>query len=260
MLETFMITAPRRALVAGAFLLVPLALGAQRPDRQRRERAPRNSISALIDARRELDLTSRQLAQLDSIERSVESRNGAIAERLRAARDSQLTARRRSPAERMPRDSADRARRRELALADRDSMRGRLEALRPLREEIWRNDSTARAGAERILTDPQRQRLREIEIERRAEMRGRMLAMRDRMGARHGRGFDRGRGSVPRRFGRPDGMRRDFERRTERRGRMERFPDSPLGPRMRLRNRFESERRERMRPIRPAGPEVDAGL
>jgi hypothetical protein len=233
-----------RAAVAGAILLLPLVLNAQRSERPRRERAPRSSVSALIDARRELDLTARQLTQLDSLERSAEARNGAIAERLRATRDSQFSTRRRSLAERMPRDSADRARRRELAQADRDSLRARVDALRPLFDEMRRNDSTARASAERILTDDQRQRWREMDIERRAELRGRMLTMRERMGQRSGRGFDRGFG--PRRFGPQDGGRRDFERRMERRDRFDRFRDRPIGPR---------------RPIRPTdGSTIEEGL
>jgi hypothetical protein len=245
-----------RAVVTGAMLLLPLAASAQRLDRPRRERAARSSVSALIDARRELDLTARQLAQLDSIERSVDARNGAIVERLRASRDSQFTDSRRSRAERIPLDSAERERRRELARAQRDSVRARFEALRPMREEIWRNDSTARAGAERILTDTQRQRWREMELERRAELRGRALAMRDRMRLGQGRGF--GRGFSPRRFGPQDRWRRDFERPMLRRDRFDRFRDRPMGPRERPMDRVD---RERLRRIRPTSERmIDAGL
>lgn len=156
-----------RLLVAAAVL--PAAVHAQRPAAPggpppRRADAPGPSVSRLIDARRELELTSRQLVQLDSLERIQVAERRQRQERLAQRRDS-LT--------------RDRAALRGLG---RDSLRAlarqRMEAMQPLLAEARRRDSATMAAAERILTEPQRQRLREM----RAEARGYQRAMQDRRG------------------------------------------------------------------------------
>ena len=87
-----------RALAIGA-LLVPLASIAveaqgRGPGAPRGPRAPRDSgemrlgATQLLNARRELDLTSRQVVALDSIERVQYARRRQFAERMRASQDS----------------------------------------------------------------------------------------------------------------------------------------------------------------------------
>ena len=73
--------------------------GAMRPsmDRQAGRMQRPGAISRLLDARRQLDLTPRQVAQLDSIERIQFAERKAFAERMRPARDS-MQARARSGA------------------------------------------------------------------------------------------------------------------------------------------------------------------
>ena len=217
-----------RALAIGA-LLVPLATVAHEaqgrgPGAPRSPGAPRDSgemrlgATQLLNARRELDLTSRQVVALDSIERVQYARRREFAERMRASQDS----------------FAGGARQRPATEAERDSMRARFEArreaMRPQFEQQRRADSISTAAAMRLLSDAQRQRVREIVIERRAEARGRMQAMRGGGAARQGRGFapGRGPGAGPREFGRgvgPDdgarmrrapGMRGDVEPRAAR--------------------------------------------
>lgn len=132
----------------------PPPAGMRAPDRG----PMRTGVSRLIDARRELDLTPRQLVQLDSIERVQ------VAER--RAQQAGMIARRDS----LRRDLES------LRGAGRDSLRAaaraRMEAMRPQMEQARRRDSATMAAAERILTEPQRQRLREMRAEERGFQRG----------------------------------------------------------------------------------------
>jgi hypothetical protein len=170
--------------------------------------------------RRQLDLTPRQLAALDSIERTLAERNRPVMERLRARRDSMFSGRDREP----------------LSREDRLALRSRLDSLTPLRREMIRNDSTARAAAMRVLTDSQRVRVREFQAERRGFTRGRMMqrrGMRPDFGPRGGQ-FDRG-------FGRGRRLPGDI---------------GPMGSRLRP-DRFGPRPRldaPRYRPIRPPRP------
>jgi hypothetical protein len=119
---------------------------------------PRTGVSRLIDARRELDLTPRQLVQLDSIERAQ------FAER--RAQEQGMTQRRDSVRREME----------SLRGVGPDSLRAiarsRMEAMRPRMEQARRRDSATMAAAERVLTEPQRQRLREMRAEERGFQRG----------------------------------------------------------------------------------------
>ncbi len=132
-----------------------------------------NAVSPLIDMRRQLDLTPRQVAALDSIERSLTQRNGAVLQRLQSRRDSLVPNRGR----------------RGLTPDERTALRARLDSLAPLREQIQRNDSTARAAAFRILTDSQRARVNEMQAAQRGFAMGRAMGRRGgggRMGMRRG--------------------------------------------------------------------------
>ena len=150
-------------LLGVATLALPAIAGAQGapPPRPDAMRAPRPGISRLIDARRELDLTARQLVQLDSLERQQVAERRQLQQRMEQRRDSLMR------------------QRETLRGADRDSVRAiarrRLEEMRPEMEQARRRDSISMAAAERILTEAQRQRLREM----RAEERGRQQGLRE---------------------------------------------------------------------------------
>jgi hypothetical protein len=122
----------------------------------------RDGVTAILNARRELELSPRQVAQLDSIERALWADRQRLQAQARPAGDS-LRARMRRDG--MPRDSAARA-------AMRQQMEAQRAALRPQLEQLRTRDSTARAAAERILNDTQRAKLREMQAERRGFERG----------------------------------------------------------------------------------------
>lgn len=119
-----------------------------------------NPVAPLIDMRRQLDLSTRQLVQLDSIERALLESNRAVQERLRARMDS---ARPERPGRTLTEDERAQM---------RANMQARMDSLRPLREQLVRNDSTARARAMAVLTDSQRVRVREWQAEQRGFQRG----------------------------------------------------------------------------------------
>lgn len=100
------------------------APGGRAPGAAVAPRGPGN-VTAILNARRQLDLTPRQVAQLDSIERGLHAERQRLAERTRPAMD---------------------------------SMRQR--------------DSVATAAGDRLLTDTQRTKWREMQAERRGFERG----------------------------------------------------------------------------------------
>jgi hypothetical protein len=131
-----------------------------------------NPVAPLIDMRRELNLSSRQLTQLDSIERTLLQRNQALRERVRTRLDSL------------------RPRTRESSEAEIQRYRAEGDSLRALRQLIVRNDSVARVAAMNLLTDSQRVSVRERMAERRGFAAGRMSTMRGGQGGmRGGRGM-----------------------------------------------------------------------
>lgn len=143
-----------------------------------------NPVAPLIDMRRELNLSARQLVQLDSIERTLLQRNEALRGRVRTRLDSL------------------RPRTRQSSEAEIQRFRAEGDSLRALRQVIVRNDSVARSAAMAVLTDSQRVRVREHLAERRGFAQGRMSTMRGQRGFRGGRPGMRGMG--PRvRQGRP---------------------------------------------------------
>lgn len=145
--------------------------------------APRRGlgVTEILDARRALDLTPRQVAQLDSIERSLFAERQRTQAAMRLRQDS-LRQQMRQRAERGERPAATPAQRDSL----RTAMRARMNEMRPQLEQMRRRDSTARAATQRILTDPQKAKLREMEAERRGFERGM------RQGREGGRGGVRG--------------------------------------------------------------------
>ncbi|MBM3899673.1 MAG: hypothetical protein FJ362_05885 [Gemmatimonadetes bacterium] len=118
-------------------------------------------VTRLLNLRRQLELTSRQATQLDSIERGLFTERKALIERMQGQRRAlQQPGRPMSP----------------------DSMRARMQQLQPQLAQWRQRDSVALASAERLLTEPQRQKLREI----RAYARGRADAIRQSRAPRGG--------------------------------------------------------------------------
>lgn len=124
--------------------------------------APRGNVTAILNARRALDLTPRQVAQLDSIERALHAERQRVAASMRPQMDS---LRQRIRTQGVPRDTAARRQMREQAAR-------RQAALRPQLEQLRQRDSAANAAAERVLTEAQRTKWRELQAERRGFQRG----------------------------------------------------------------------------------------
>jgi len=158
--------------------------------------APGVDVTALLNARRLLDLTPRQVAQLDSLERIQHAERSKFQESMRGRRDSAIA-----------RQRAARAQGGEPGVS-RDSMRARMQAqmqaeraaLQPQLDQMRRRDSTFRMAADRVLNDTQRQKVRELQAERRGYERG----LREGRGGQGGRGMMRGGRGGP---GGRDGMR-----------------------------------------------------
>jgi Spy/CpxP family protein refolding chaperone len=212
-----MLNARMGAALVALTMLVPATLQAQRGSGPRMGRmGGGNPVAPLIDMRRELNLSGRQLAQLDSIERSLIQRNELVRERLRTRLDS-VRPRMRGASE----DEIARYR------AEGDSMRA-------LRQVIARNDSVARSAAMAVLSDSQRVRVRERVAERRGFEAGRRSSMRGQRGMREGRLGVRGPGARMGPEGREmrprDGMRRPgaFAPRFD--GGRRPMPDDRMGP------------------------------
>jgi hypothetical protein len=145
---------------------------------------PPSAVTQILNARRQLDLTPRQVAQLDSMERVLWTER----ERLRAQavpqRDS-LRASMRQQVERGARPRQDSAARATM----RREADERMARVRPQMQALRQRDSTSRVAAERILTDAQRGKLREMQAERRGYERGRREGgmRQDPRGGRQGR-------------------------------------------------------------------------
>lgn len=136
------------------------APAARRPMPGAAERGP--GVTEILNARRALDLTPRQVAQLDSIERTLWADRQRVQAQMRPMADSMRARARRDAA---PRDSASRA-------ALRQQMETQQAAMRPQMDQLRQRDSTARAAADRVLNDTQRTKLREMQAERRGYERG----------------------------------------------------------------------------------------
>lgn len=189
-----MLTKSARAALFALAIMTPAALHAQRGMGMGggggagggRVGGGANPVAPLIDMRRELNLSARQLVQLDSIERTLLQRNEVLRGRVRTRLDSLRPRTRQSSEEEIQRFRAE-----------SDSMRA-------LRQVIMRNDSVARSAAMAVLTDSQRVRVRERLAEHRGFAQGRMSTMRGQRGMRGGRQGMQGPRMQPRmRPGRP---------------------------------------------------------
>jgi hypothetical protein len=146
-----MMTYRTRAAVVALAMTMPAALHAQRG------MGPGpgiNSVAPIIDLRRELNLTSRQLVRLDSIERTLVDRNQVLHARVRSRLDSLR-----------PKGSITGEEEIQWRRTEGDS-------LRALHRLMVQNDSVARGAAMAILTDSQRVQVRERIAERRGFMAG----------------------------------------------------------------------------------------
>ena len=194
----------RLTLVVGAALLVAPVLAAAQPGRGAPDGPPRGAaggapgggvrgrgpgpgaVTHLLNARRDLELTPRQVAQLDSIERLQFAERKAFADRVRPMRDSLVQRGRMGPRTPGLRDSLQ------------AEARKRMEANRPLMEQQRKRDSSLNLAAERVLNDTQRQKVREMQAERRGYERG----MREGRGGPGGEGGRGARGGQRPEFGR----------------------------------------------------------
>ena len=155
-----MLTNSTRAAVLALAIMTPVALQAQRGvggGGRGRVGGGGNPVAPLIDMRRELNLSARQLVQLDSIERTLLQRNETLRGRLRTRLDSLRPRTRQSSEEEIAR------------------FRAEGDSLRAVRQVMVRNDSVARAGAMAVLNDSQRVRVRErmaFDAGRRSAVRG----------------------------------------------------------------------------------------
>jgi hypothetical protein len=139
-----------------ALTALPVLASAQRPQPAAPGGAIRQpGVTRLLNLRRQLELTPRQVTQLDSMERVLFAERKAMVERMQGER----------------RALQQRGQERPISP---DSLRARLQRLQPQAAQWRQRDSVALASAERLLTEPQRQKLREI----RAYARGRADAMR----------------------------------------------------------------------------------
>ena len=164
-----MLTNRTRAAVLALGVMAPVALPAQQGmggGGMGRVGGGGNPVAPLIDMRRELNLSARQLVQLDSIERTLLQRNETLRGRLRTRLDSLR-----------PRD-------RQSSEEEIQRFRAEGDSLRALRQVMVRNDSVARAGAMAVLNDSQRVRVREQMAERRGFQAGRMSTRRGQDGLR----------------------------------------------------------------------------
>lgn len=126
--------------------------------------APRagGGVTAILNARRALELTPRQVAQLDSIERGLHAERQRVTAAMRPAMDS---LRQRVRTQGATRDSAQRQQMRQQAEQRRAT-------IRPQMEQLRQRDSAATVAAERLLTETQRTKWREMQAERRGFARG----------------------------------------------------------------------------------------
>ena len=234
----------RRTLLAATALALPLfSLDAQarRRPAQAPGGAPPVSATELLDRRRELDLSPRQVVRLDSIERSQVAERRTFMQQMQKQRDSVCA--NRNPCR--------------LSAEERESFRGRLGS-----ESFRRSDSLGRSLAFSVLDSTQRGRVQGWrQGQRRAMMtRGRMG--RDIGPRGMGRGFrDEGarrprgpqfQGMGPRGMRRegPRGNRREMDRDFGPRFRRPQMPRDDLGPGFRGRGM----RRDDQGDIRPETP------
>ena len=169
-----------KTLALAGLLLAPAVAMAQAPGGRGAPRGPGgtgagprgemppSAVTHILNARRALDLTPRQVAQLDSMERSLWAERAQLRAQMEPQRDS-LRNSARQQAERGARPRQDSAARATM----RREAEARMAQIRPQMQALRQRDSTTRVAAERLLTDAQRGKLREMQAERRGYERGR---------------------------------------------------------------------------------------
>lgn len=206
----------RRTLLAATVLALPL-LSAGAQGRRRPTPAPGGappiSATELLDARRELDLSPRQVARLDSIERSQVAQRRTLMQQMQKQRDSVCA--NRNPCR--------------LSAEERESFRGRLGT-----ESFRRSDSLGRSLAFSVLDSTQRGRVQGWRQGQRRAMMARGQMGRDIGPRGMGRGFrDQGarrpRGPQFQGMG-PRGTRREMDRDFGPRFRRPRMAPDDMGP------------------------------
>jgi hypothetical protein len=210
------ITSAATALAAAA--LLTFDAGAQ----PRRSGDPRGSVSDIINSRRLLDLTPRQLTQLDSIERTQFRARSEMRNRLETRRDS-LCANRRPCV---------------LSREERAAFQDWADSQRPRRADMLRNDSLTRDRVLSVLDSTQRSRLSDLRPRRAG---GREMRQGPGMGERRGMREMRG----------PRGMRDMRQMRGTRELRRREMRDPRFSP---GRNGFAPRRQMEMR--RPMSPRL----
>lgn len=133
---------------------------------------PPPAVTHILNARRQLDLTPRQVAQLDSMERVLWTER----EKLRAQAEPQRDSLRNSVRQQVERGARPRQDSAARATMRREAEE-RMARIRPQMQALRQRDSTTRIAAERILNDGQRAKLREMQAERRGFERGRREGM-----------------------------------------------------------------------------------
>jgi hypothetical protein len=143
----------RRTILTVTALAFPLwaAQAQARPRAAAGPRGPLPSATELLNRRRALDLTPRQVARLDSIERAQWTERRAMAEQLQKQRDSICAGRRPCV----------------LSQDEREKARTLFEQNRPRREAMWSRDSIANARALSVLDSTQRGRVQGWRMARR---------------------------------------------------------------------------------------------
>lgn len=228
----------RLSRFAPALALIPVILGAQ-PARPRQPQPPPQpgarqwrdpSATELLNRRRELDLTPRQVARLDSIERQQFARTRGIGDQVRRLRDSTCGPQARCTAEQR------------LTLQTR---------MRELRSQQM--DTTARRAAMALLDSTQRGRVQGWQMSRRRAAMAMGRAQAGRPGLRRDGRFRDGvgpRGRGPMGPGREPGFGRGWQG-PARRGLMPPPRWDDVGP---------DDRMAPRRPMRPRRPGDAAGI
>lgn len=161
----------RHALLAVALLLSPTLALAQGQGNAKRGDGPRriNSVALLIDARDDLKLTSDQLVKFDSLQKVLAERNRPLMVRMQATRDSLFSGN--GTSRRSPRD---------LSAQDREKMKAGMAAMRPIMDEMRKNDVEIRTAAESLLDGNQKLVARDLLAKHQERSRERMGKLRGR--------------------------------------------------------------------------------
>lgn len=108
-----------------------------------------NPLEHLLQRREQLNLTAEQVARLEAVQRRVQEQNRPLMEQLRQLR---------GPAGARPERGARGA---ELTPEQREALRRTREQARPIMERLRENNQAARREVEQVLTDAQKQQLRQ---------------------------------------------------------------------------------------------------